>query len=264
MTGNRVVVTGSVGIVGKALLRGLDQRFEVTGVDVRRPADPIEGRPVRRTDVHRARGALKALEGADVVVHLATAVRMRTPWAVVRRRNLGMTWAVLEAAVAVGASRVVLASSNHVVGGYETEEPYRSVLAGRVEGLDPAALPLLGVDVPLRPDSPYAVGKVMDEAAGRYFADQHGLSVVALRIGTVRPGDRPENQRHLSTFLSHRDLTHLVESCIDAPPSLRFGVFYGVSANTWRIWDIDEARDRIGYAPRDDAEAVRPHLPGDR
>jgi hypothetical protein len=30
-----------------------------------------------------------------------------------------------------------------------------------------------------------------------------------------------------------------------------------VSANTWRIWDIDEARDAIGYTPADDAEEWR-------
>jgi uronate dehydrogenase len=116
----------------------------------------------------------------------------------------------------------------------------------------------------VRPDSPYAVGKAMDEAAGRYFAEQHELSVIALRIGTVRPDDHPEEQRHLATFLSHRDLVELVERCIDAPPSVRFGVFYGVSANTWRIWDIDEARDVLGYSPRDDAEAMRSQLPGGR
>jgi uronate dehydrogenase len=264
MTGRRVVVTGAVGTVGKALLRGLGDRFEVTGVDVRRPAEPIEGRPVRRIDVHRTRGARKAVEGADVVVHLAAAAQLRTPWPTVRRRNLGMTWAVLEASVTAGASRVILASTNHVVGGYERDEPYRSVVAGRIEGLDPVELPRLGAGAPLRPDSPYAVGKAMDEAAGRYFAEQHELSVIALRIGTVRPDDHPEEQRHLATFLSHRDLVELVERCIDAPPSVRFGVFYGVSANTWRIWDIDEARDVVGYLPRDDAEAMRSQLPGGR
>src|SRR6266542_2918546 len=34
-------------------------------------------------------------------------------------------------------------------------------------------------------------------------------------------------------------------------------VFYGVSANRWRIWEIDDARHAIGYEPRDDAEAWR-------
>jgi hypothetical protein len=34
-------------------------------------------------------------------------------------------------------------------------------------------------------------------------------------------------------------------------------VFYGVSANRWRIWDVDDARRTIGYQPQDDAEDWR-------
>ena len=44
---------------------------------------------------------------------------------------------------------------------------------------------------------------------------------------------------------------------IDAPLDLRFAVFYGVSRNTWRIWDIDDAASAIGYEPVDDAEHFR-------
>src|SRR5919107_2382311 len=86
-----------------------------------------------------------------------------------------------------------------------------------------------------RPDGPYAVSKAIGEAAARYFADVHGLSVICLRIGAVNRGDRPRDMRHLSTLLTHRDLVQLVERCIDAPDELRFAVLYGVSANTWRI-----------------------------
>jgi uronate dehydrogenase len=173
-----------------------------------------------------------------------------------------LTWNVLEAAVAGRVRRVVLASSNHVVGGYEHDQPYRSIITGERDGLDPRSVPVLSADVPVRPDGAYAAGKVMDEAAARFFADDRGLSVLALRIGTVRPGDRPESARHLATLLTHRDLVHLVECCIDAPDDLRFGAFYGVSANTWRIWDIETARVALGYAPRDDAEAWRSTLDG--
>jgi uronate dehydrogenase len=52
-------------------------------------------------------------------------------------------------------------------------------------------------------------------------------------------------------------MARLARCCIEAPPDLAFGVFYGVSANRWRIWDIDDARRAIGYEPRDDAEVWR-------
>jgi nucleoside-diphosphate-sugar epimerase len=257
-----VVVTGASGTVGRILLRGLDDRFHVRGVDHRRHGEDVPGRPVTRGDLRRSSFARRALRGADTVVHLAAKPSMTASWRTAYDINMRLTWEVLEAAVATGVSRVVLASSNHVVGGYEEDEPYRAVLSGVREGIDPATFPRLGADVPVRPDSPYGVGKVMDEAAGRRYADAGQLSVVALRIGTVLRSDHPETPRHLSTMLSHRDLVQLVERCIEAPDELRFGVFYGVSANRWRIWDVEAARTALGYAPEDDAEEARADVLG--
>jgi uronate dehydrogenase len=161
-----------------------------------------------------------------------------------------------EAAREAGVRRVIFASSNHVVGMYENDEPYASIVAGDYEGLEPARLPLIGADAPIRPDGPYGAGKAFGEAAGRYYADMHGLSVICLRIGTVNASDRPEDPREFATLLTHRDLVHLIRRCLDVP-ELPFGVFYGVSANTWRFWDIDGARRALGYEPQDDAEQWR-------
>jgi hypothetical protein len=152
---------------------------------------------------------------------------------------------------------VVYASSNHVVGMYERDEPYASVVAGRYDGLDPALVPRLDASVPVRPDSLYGVGKAFGEAAARFYAEEHGLSVICLRIGTVTKRDRPVKPRDFATLLTHRDLVHLVDRCLSAPDSCRFAIVYGVSANTWRLWDIDAARDAIGYQPRDNAENWR-------
>lgn len=257
MTATRVVVTGAAGLVGGVLLAGLDRRFDVRGVDARRPATEVADRPVRRAQLRTPRQAARAVDGADVVVHMAELAAQSTPWRDVHRNNLQATWNTIDACVGAGVRRIVLASSNAVVGGYESDHPYAEILAGRLDGLDPASTPRLTTSVAVRPNGAYAVGKVAAEAAGRLAADAHGLSVLALRIGTVRPSDRPEEPRHVATLLTHRDLVQLVERCIDAPDELRFGVFYGVSANTWRIWDIDDARRAIGYEPLDDAERWR-------
>lgn len=99
-------------------------------------------------------------------------------------------------------------SSNHVVGMYEHDEPYASVVAGRYERLDPDELPRLKADAPTRPDGPYGVGKAFGEAAGRYYSEAFGLSVICLRIGTVTGENRPEEPRHFATMLTHRDLVH--------------------------------------------------------
>jgi hypothetical protein len=83
------------------------------------------------------------------------------------------------------------------------------------------------------------------------------MSCLCLRIGTVRRDDRPREARHYATLLTHADLAGLVDAALRAPLELRHGIYYGVSANTWRFWDIANARDELGFEPHDDAESFR-------
>ena len=39
--------------------------------------------------------------------------------------------------------------------------------------------------------------------------------------------------------------------------NLDFQIFYGVSNNKWRFWDLDHARKTIGYEPKQNAENER-------
>jgi uronate dehydrogenase len=120
-----------------------------------------------------------------------------------------------------------------------------------------AAVAAADADWPVRPDGPYGVDKVFGEAAARYYSDAFGLQAICLRIGSVLAADSPSQPRHFATLLTHADLVRLVCCALEAPPSVRFGVFYGVSANTRRFWDIEAAREAIGYEARDDAERFR-------
>jgi hypothetical protein len=98
---------------------------------------------------------------------------------------------------------------------------------------------------------------MLGEAASRYYAERYGLSCICLRIGTVNGANRPLRPRHFATLLSHPDLVEIVDCAIRAPRELRYGVYYGVSANTWRFWDIANAYDELGFDPQDDAERFR-------
>lgn len=248
----RVLITGARGLVGQVLRNALAGDYQLAGVDARWPGS--DG--VVRADMARLRQAERAVDGADVVIDLASA-HWRQPWEVVCGNNIPAAWNTLEAARRRGVRRVIYASSNHVMGLYERDEPYASIVAGDYDGLDPAAVPRITTTVAVRPDSPYGVGKALGEAAARYYAEEHGLSVLCLRIGTVNRASRPLTARHFATLLTHADMARLARCCIEAPPGLTFGVFYGVSANTWRIWELDDARRAIGYDPQDDAERWR-------
>jgi nucleoside-diphosphate-sugar epimerase len=252
MTGT-VLITGAAGRIGTVLLHGLADRYDLAALDTKR----VPGRRARRTKTTSLRAIQKAFNDADVVIDLAARSLLDTPWTVVYRQNMLATYNVLEASRLAGVRRVIFASSNNVTGGYEREEPYASIVAGRYDGLDARAIPLLRTDMPVRPNSYYAIGKVFGEAACRYYSDRHGLSVICLRIGTVNRQNRPTDIRQFATLLTHRDLLQLIERCIHAPQELRFATFYGVSDNTWRFWDIADSHDAIGYQPQDDAESWR-------
>jgi nucleoside-diphosphate-sugar epimerase len=246
----RLLITGASGLIGGVLARGLRDEYDVRGIDRRRRRDVI---PVRRANMRRLRSIEPTFQGADVVVDLAASPNPNIPWRTVMRNNIPATVNAFEAARKAGVKRVVFASSNHVSGLYENDKPYASIIAGDYAGLEPGGFRRISVGDEARPDAPYGVGKMFGEATGRYYAEHHDLSVICLRIGTVNRADAPKDARQRATLLTHADLVRLVRCCIEAPGDVRFAVFYGVSNNTWRIWDIDDARTQIGYEPLDDA-----------
>jgi len=248
----RVLILGAGGLIGGILWERLAGTHSLRGLDRRRD----RRRGIGRADVRRLRPSNAAFEGVEVVVDLASGAAADLPWADAYRDMWGRV-NVLEAARLNGVRRYVFASSNHVTGMYELDQPYAAIVAGEYEGLDPGSTPLIAPDWPICPDGAYGVGKAFTEAAARFYADRHGLSCICLRIGSVRADDRPARPREFATLLTHSDLVRLVETALAAPADLRFGVYYGVSANTWRFWDLANAREELGFEPADDAERFR-------
>ncbi|WP_346777813.1 NAD(P)-dependent oxidoreductase [Paraburkholderia sp. Ac-20336] len=172
------------------------------------------------------------MDGIDTVVHLA-GIPDESTWEKIRDMNIDGCYNVFEAARRAGVKRVVFASSNHAVGFHRRDR-------------------LIDDTVAPRPDSRYGVSKVFGKALGRLYADKYGLSVACMRIGSFRPDDEPAAPRHLSTWISHRDMVQLAQRCIDAP-DYHFVVVYGVSGNARNRWSNANVH-LLGYAPEDDAE----------
>jgi NAD+ dependent glucose-6-phosphate dehydrogenase len=103
---------------------------------------------------------------------------------------------------------------------------------------------------PVRPDSLYGVSKAFGENLGRHYHDQHGLSVICLRIGWFLPQPRDEISRWM--WLSPRDCAQVTTRAIET--ELGYGVFYAISRNARRHWDITDTMEKLGYRPQDDAE----------
>ncbi|WP_174550934.1 NAD-dependent epimerase/dehydratase family protein [Actinomadura macra] len=227
MTLGTIVLTGAAGRVGTALrtpLRDAAARLVLADRAPLHVEAPNE--VVHRTDLDLP-DAVRVVEGADAIVHLA-GVRDEAPFPELVEGNILGTHRILEAARLTGVPRVVLASSNRLTGCYPSTET-----------VSPA--------MPPRPDGLYGASKVAVEALGRLYADKFGLDVVCLRIGSLEL--HPSEPRHLATWLSHRDCAGFVEAALTVP-SPGFLAAYAVSANARRFWELDE---RLGYEPRDDA-----------
>ena len=236
----KVLVTGSSGLIGGVVIRTLRDRYEFYGLDAIR-SDTAPDVPTTVADASDFAAIRPAFDGIDAVVHLAADSNMRGAWDTVLHNNLVPTYNVFEAAKQAGVRRVVFASSNHAVGMWELEGAAAKIRVGDYSGLDPNRVPQIDKTVQIRPDGYYGISKAFGEATGAYYADNSGMEVACLRIGTVsRANDPKANIRMRATWLSHRDIAHLVDRCLSAS-GLKFDIFYGVSNNKWRFWDIEHA-----------------------
>jgi nucleoside-diphosphate-sugar epimerase len=251
-TSTKVVVTGIAGCIGRIAQQFLREHWELWGVDLRSVTDL----PFLLADINDQEALVPFFEGAYAVLHLAANPNEKASWRDIKDTNILGTHSVFEATRRAKVQKIVFASSNHVTGLYETNEPYKSIVAGRYNGIDPATIPKITHTMPIRPDGPYGVSKAFGEALGRYYAECFGIQVICLRIGTVNSENRPRTVDEYATLLTHSDLETLLKACLRVE-GVPFDIFYGVSANTWRFWDITHAQDILGWTPQEDAERFR-------
>jgi nucleoside-diphosphate-sugar epimerase len=256
----RVLITGAEGLIGSTLRRRLAGRYELRSLTWQ----PVAGVDSHVGDIADYDAIRPAFEGVDAVVQLAGHATMDATWEQALHSNIIGIRNVFEAALRAGVERVVYASSNHAVGRFENDGMPEIYRPGQTK------FPIVDHTVPWRPDSMYGVSKAFGEAIGRYYAEVEGLTVLCLRIGSVTPSDDPaapigpktafwldlsdeeKRWRQAATWLSHRDLTQLVDRCLATElPRGHFDIFYGVSNNAGRFWDLAHAEDVIGFRPAD-------------
>jgi nucleoside-diphosphate-sugar epimerase len=248
----RVLVTGMSGLIGRALRKQLEGRFDLRALN----RGAVEGVPCHRADIANLEAIAPAFEGVDTVVHLAAdATSPNPPWDSILNNNVTGTYNVYEAARRAKVKRVVFASSGATIAGVENEAPYKDLAAGRYDGL--TSWPMVTHLSPVRPTALYGVSKVWGEALGRQYADVHGLSIICVRIGRVNSEDRPLAARDFSVWCSQRDIVRLIEHCIDAPATLRYDIVFGTSRNRWGYRDLEHTRAVLGWEPMDAAEDHR-------
>jgi nucleoside-diphosphate-sugar epimerase len=171
----RIVVTGGSGKAGRWVVRDLrDRGHDVLNVDVIHDGSS-HGLCVLAdlTDVGQCH---EVVAGADAVVHLAAipAPEIRSAGETLRNNALS-TYNVFAAAVERGVGRVVWASSETVLG-LPFDEP-------------PAFAPIDETHPP-RPETSYALSKLLGETMAEQFARRSAVPFVGLRISNImEPSD---------------------------------------------------------------------------
>jgi nucleoside-diphosphate-sugar epimerase len=177
----RIVVTGGSGKAGRAVIRDLlEHGHEVLNVDrvpsaeSTSPDSPVPLLVADLTDFGQTLEALSGgerLPGVQAVVHLAAIPSPGHATAdVVFRTNITSTHTVLAAAARLGLRRVVWASSETTLGlPFDRPPDYAPI----------------DEDHELRPESSYALSKVLGEEMARQFHRWTGIPIIGLRFSNI-------------------------------------------------------------------------------
>ena len=228
----RILLTGAAGKVGRLLTPLLRQTLALRLCDLNPMSLALPEDEVLQGDLADPDFARAATAGVDGVVHLAGLVASRVSFEDTLNSNYRALLAVLEACRSQNVSRLVFASSHHIL------------------GLHPSHC-LYDETSPLAPDSFYAVSKAFGEAACVLYSMRFGIKTLVVRIGNADP--EVVDARRKRIWISGRDLAQLVTIGL-THPSLRYEVVYGVSNCPAPIFSNDAAA-RLGYQPLDDAGA---------
>ena len=230
----RILITGPGGRVGTQIVPLLREHFALRLLDAK-PLQAEADDEVIEADIRDFAALRAACEGVHALIHLAAVPDEDDFHTRLLPMNLVGGYHAFEAARQAGVRKVLFASTGQTVLNYP-----------KGEWVTP--------EMPTRPSTVYACTKLFGEALGRHYTDVHGLSVICVRICYFQPYDSPLLKTEPALrreWCSPRDLAQLIVKSIRT--DLKFAVFFGVSNNTGRFWDIRNAQEQVGYDPQDNA-----------
>ena len=118
-------------------------------------------------------------------------------------------------------------------------------------------------EVPIRASDPvspkywYAATKMFTEAIGRGFVEQHGISVITVRLGWC-PRTRAQVEEIAAAdwaqdiYLSPGDAGRFFACAVEAPDTVRHAIVYAASRPIHRErFDMSGAATLLGYQPQE-------------
>ena len=235
MNSGLILVTGSSGRIGKAVVQELQARgHAVRGFDrtaTAGVADMLVGTLTSEADVARA------MRGVRTVIHLAATPDDADFLAEIVPNNIVGVYHIFEQAQQAGVKRMIAASSGQVVWYQRMSGP----------------LPV-GVDVQPTPRYWYAAAKMFLEGAGRSFAEKFGMEVLAVRLGWCPR--TPEQVAEIraeewaqDVYLSPGDAGRFFACAVEATLQARFAVVYATSKPKRLMYDLETTKKLTGFEP---------------
>jgi len=221
---SRILLTGAAGKLGTHLRK----RFAESGrgylaTDIVQPED---GERVEIADLSDRESIDRLMANRiSAVVHLGGMSR-EYGWLPILDANIVGTYNIFEAARKAGVSRVLFASTYHVMGMYPTDH-----------------VPLSTKDI-ARPDSLYAVSKLFGETLGRFYYDKFGVENLSMRICVA---SEPKTERDLHLYCDRDDLTDLIQHGLDVS-ALGCNTVFAISANA-APWYYNDPDHTLGWRP---------------
>lgn len=180
----KVLVTGGIGTVGKALLERLLQNgWDVRVVD-RRTDFQMDGIDYRVGDITSFDDMREVVRGCDVIAHLAAIAHpMSMPPQELFHINVQGTYNIYEAAASEGINRIVQASSINAFGCFWGNRD-----------LQVQYLPI-DEEHPTATTDVYSFSKEVVEDIGAYYWRRKGISSISLRFPGVWTRERISNSK---------------------------------------------------------------------
>jgi nucleoside-diphosphate-sugar epimerase len=188
----------------------------------------------------------RAMAGVHTLVHLAATPDDDDFLQVLVPNNVIGVYHVFEAARQARVQRMVLASSGQVVWYQRMTGPF----------------PITDQSVPT-PRYWYAACKLFLEAAGRAYAEAHGMSVISVRLGWCpRPREHAKEMADIArsgvhhwaqdVYLSPGDAGRFFACAVEAPADLRHAVVYATSKPLkHKLYDLEAAKRLLNFEPQD-------------
>jgi len=231
MNKKKILVTGAGGRIGSIICPMLFKTYDLRLLDTMK-LKASNNEEIITGDIRDSKILQSAMEDVDAIVHLAAIPDEDDFYTKLMPINIEGIYTLLEAARRNGIKKIIFASTCQISFGYPNST-------------------FVTTDMAVRPNNLYACSKIFGEAICRYYSDKFGISIICLRIGYFQNYDSEflQDSEVQKKWCSPKDLVQIIEKSIES--NLKYGVFFAISNNKNRIWDIEDAKQKLGYDPID-------------